>query len=260
MESGEIDFAVTAAGGAVVRGVYSRGHSDTVPCVVFAHGLGSDRRGEKATSIERECRRREWAFAAFDFRGHGASEGRLSDVLGSSLIDDMDSVRAFVSGRTAGPLFFVGSSMGGWVSAWYAARNPDRVAACALVAPALHFLEWRGLPPEELEAWRKSGRRRLRDGFIDAELGYGLCEEAASFPVEELERSLRAPLLVFHGMCDDVVPFVDSVSFLQRCAAEPAELRLFRSGDHRLNSVKEEIARGSCDFFQRLVPAGLKAG
>src|SRR5437764_535063 len=45
--------------------------------VLFVHGFGSTHAGEKSAALESACARRGWTYAAFDFRGHGASPGTL---------------------------------------------------------------------------------------------------------------------------------------------------------------------------------------
>ncbi len=124
--------------GAMVRGTLSFAQTGN-PAVVFAHGFGSTRGGEKSIAFEDECTRRGWAYAACDFRGHGDSGGTMLDLTGSRLIEDLDSVTRAVTQRTGGPLFLVGSSMGAWTAAWLAALNPQRIRACGLIAPAFSF-------------------------------------------------------------------------------------------------------------------------
>jgi uncharacterized protein len=238
--------------GQALRGHFSVGGAEPdgaarAPVVVFAHGLGSTRRGENAEALEAECARRAWAFAAFDFRGHGASDGTTLELTGSRLIEDLDAVARFASERAGGPVCLVGSSMGGWAGAWFAALNPGRVAACAFVAPAFRFLEWRRLGEVEREEWRRAGRRRVRNEFIDLELGGGLLAEADSFRFEDLAARFAAPSVIFHGMRDDIVPYRVSLEFAEACAAD-IELVLIKSGDHRLNLHRERLA-SACDFF-----------
>jgi uncharacterized protein len=245
-------FELKLGGGQAVRGALSFADAGEItgrPAVVFAHGLGSTRGGEKAAALEDECARRGWAFAAFDFRGHGASGGTTLEMTGSRLLEDLDAVTRFVSERAGGPVCLFGSSMGGWAGAWFAALNPGRVAACAFVAPAFRFLEWPRLDDAERERWRLTGRRRVLNEFIDLELGAGLLAEAAAFKFEELAARFAAPCLIFHGMRDDVVPHAVSVEFAERCASAEVELTPFKSGDHRLNLFKERMARSACDFF-----------
>src|SRR4051812_28070683 len=65
--------------------------------VLWVHGFGSHRGGEKAAAVRAECARRGWAFAAFDFRGHGASGGTMHDLRASRLLDDLETIRNFLA-------------------------------------------------------------------------------------------------------------------------------------------------------------------
>lgn len=213
-------FELEPAPGARLRGV-CRGEPGC-PCVVYSHGLGSDRLGEKAAALEAECLRRGWGFAALNFRGHGDSDGRLEDVTCTSLLEDLHAVCDLAVERGCSALFLFGSSMGGWAAAWHAALRPGTVAACAVVAPALRFPE--------------------------------LHLRSHDYPPEELASRLQTPLLVFHGMEDDVVPYRDSVELAARCSACGVEVRLYAGGDHRLNRLKADLARSACEFFAARIP------
>lgn len=221
------------------------------PVLVFAHGFGSIRAGEKSAALEAECARRGWAFAACDFRGHGESDGTMTELRGSRLIEDLDVITRDAVARVDGPLFLFGSSMGGWASAWFAAKNPGRVAACAFAAPAFRFLEWRRLSAAEREEWRRAGRLRVHNEFVDVEIDYGLAAEADDYPFEKLAAEFRTPAIIFHGMADETVPYSSSVEFAARCATGDIELRLIKNGDHRLNGEKERMAFAACEFFAR---------
>ena len=221
------------------------------PGVVFAHGFGSVRAGEKSAALEAECARRGWAFAASDFRGHGESDGAMTELRGSRLIEDLDAITRAAVALAGGPLFLFGSSMGGWASAWLAAKHPGRVAACAFAAPAFRFLEWRRLSEAEREEWRRTGRLRVRNEFVDVEIDYGLAAEADDYPFEKLTTESRSPAIIFHGMADETVPYSSSVEFAARCATGDIELLLIKSGDHRLNGEKGRMAFAACEFFAR---------
>jgi len=235
---------------ALIRGEISIPASgDSVPWIIFAHGLASTRGGEKATVMKAECERRGWAFGAIDFRGHGESGGRMIDLRGSQLLEDLDAITGFALARAAGPLFIFGSSMGGWAAVWFSALHREKVSACAVAAPAFGFLQRPDISPEEKEQWRQTGRLRIQNDSYDYELGYGLIEEADEFDVKILSARFQTPLLIFHGMKDEVVPYPGSVQFASQCASADVEVRLFKSGDHRLNTEKESIARSACDYF-----------
>ncbi len=243
-------LALKMSDGSVVRGVFHLPREGgEVPTVVFAHGFGSTRSGEKATALAAECGRRGWAFAACDFRGHGESDGTMLELRGSRVLEDLDAITRTVAARAGGPLYLFGSSMGGWAAAWLSARAPDRIAACAFVAPSFHFLEWSELSKAEREEWERTGRRRVRNEFVDVEIGYALTAEAADFKVDDLVVLFRSPLIIFHGMRDEIVPYADSLDFAARCASPDVKLMIFKNGDHRLNSEKDLVAHIACDFF-----------
>jgi pimeloyl-ACP methyl ester carboxylesterase len=226
------------------------------PCdwaVVYAHGLGSRRTGEKALALEAACARREWVFASFDFRGHGESSGSLLELRSSGLLDDLATVRGHLAELGIRRLCLVGSSMGGWAAAWFAVRHPDAVPACVLVAPAFDFPRgrWARLSDGERLQWQQTGRLRVRSEWIDTEIGYSLVEEVDQFPVEVLADRLSCPLLIFHGMQDEQVPFSHSVALAEQAASPKIELRVYKDGDHRLLPYKDEMAEAACVHFAR---------
>jgi pimeloyl-ACP methyl ester carboxylesterase len=236
-----------------LAGDWSWDQSEADFAVVFVHGFRSVRAGEKAQALEQACARRGWTYAAFDFRGHGESSGSMLELRGSRLLEDLEAVRQFLRRQGVARLGLVGSSMGGWASAWFALRQPDAVLALALIAPGFHFLtaRWERLSPQEREQWKQQGFLRIRNEWVDVDLGYGLVEEAPQFPVETLLTGLARPTLIFQGLHDDIVPAARVLGYFEKFAYPHMELRLYKDGDHRLTDRKEEIAEAACAFFQR---------
>ena len=222
--------------------------------VLWVHGFGSHRGGEKVAALAAECERRGWAFAAFDFRGHGASSGAMHELRASGLLTDLAAIRHFLAARGHTRIGLVGSSMGGFAASWSAVRSPEAVVGCVLLAPAFGFLRrrWERLTEDGRANWERTGRLRVKNDWVDTEVGYGLAEERDQFQLEDLAAAWRAPTLIFHGVADDVVPATDTVDFLQRVQYPHVELRLYRDGDHRLIAYKDEIAAEAGRFFDRL--------
>ena len=233
-----------------VRGDFRPGSGRAI---VYVHGFGSHRGGEKAAALAAECTRRGWTFAAFDFRGHGTSAGTMRDLTATRLLEDLEAIREFLAQRGHARLGLVGSSMGGFAAGWFAVRHPSAVTGCVFLAPAFRFLERRfaGLTDAELDEWQRTGFRRVTNEWVDVEVGYGLAEERAAFAPADLARRWQTPTLIFHGLADDVVPADDSVAFLKATPYPDVELRLFKSGDHRLTASKDEIAAEACRFLDR---------
>lgn len=126
------------------------------------------------------------------------------------------------------PVTLMGSSLGGYLAALYAARHPN-VDRVVLLAPAFQFpARWRSRhTPADLEEWKRTGSRKFYHYAYkeDRPLGYRFVEDMAQY---EDQPDFRQPALIFHGLHDDVVPPEVSEEF---AAGHPnAVLRLVESG------------------------------
>jgi pimeloyl-ACP methyl ester carboxylesterase len=247
--------AIPLAHGGKLAGAFLPGANDPDFAVVWVHGFGSHRGGEKSDSLQLECARRGWAFAAFDFRSHGESTGTMHELRASRLVEDLGSVRDWLAQQGRTRIGLVGSSMGGFAAAWFAKQQPECVVGCVFVAPGFGFLErrWDELTPAEREEWRRTDRLRLSNQWVDAELGYGLVEERDRFRPVQLVAGWRTPSLLFHGLADEVVPHTDSLFFIKHVGYPRVELRLLKDGDHRLTAYKDELTAAAGAFFAKLL-------
>jgi uncharacterized protein len=241
--------------GGHLSGIYDTGATDSAFAVVWVHGFGSHRGGEKSEAIGDECARRGWAFAAFDFRGHGESSGAMHELRASGLVEDLTVVRDWLAERGQTQLGLVGSSMGGFAAAWFAKRNPERVVGCCFIAPGFGFLDrrWDELTIEDRAEWEHTGRYRFTNDWVDAELGFGLVAERDRFRPVQLVAGWSTPSLLFHGLADEVVPHTDSLFFIRHVGYPRVELRLLKDGDHRLTAHKSAITAAAGTFFADLL-------
>lgn len=136
------------------------------------------------------------------------------------------------------PVSLIGSSMGGYLAALYAARHPE-VEKLVLLAPAFSFSSrWpEALGEEKMAEWRRTGLLPVfhySEGRKTA-IGYQLIEDARQY---EAFPKLTQPTLIFHGQHDDVVPPGYSVTFSQQ--HQRTELHLMES-DHQLLNVLDDI-------------------
>jgi len=195
---------------------------------LYLHGFASGPASKKATFFRHRIPSLEIPdLSAGDFE-------HLSITRQMVVIDEL---------AAGGPVALVGSSMGGYLAALYAAGHPE-VARLVLLAPAFAFARsWAAAP--EAESWRKPGfldvyhyggrrKRRLSSHLIEDALSY------EDFP------DFRQPALIFHGIHDAVVPPGLSSQF---AATHPnARLRLLDS-DHELLNVLDSIWRETGPFL-----------
>jgi len=133
------------------------------------------------------------------------------------------------------PVRLMGSSMGGYLAALYAARHPE-VERVVLLAPAFRFAKrWNEhLGPEKMEAWRTTGSLEVFHYALGGNrpLSYRIMEDA---PAYEDFPDFRQPCLIFHGELDEVVPADYSHQF---AATHPnVNLRVLHSGHELLDVI-----------------------
>jgi len=140
----------------------------------------------------------------------------------------------------------IGSSMGGYLAALYAARHPE-VEKLVLLAPAFSFAtRW----PETLgehatEQWKRTNALKVFHYSEGREvvLGYQLVEDARQY---EAYPDIVQPVLIFHGRNDTVVPPEYAVRF---AGQHPyARLRLLDS-DHELTNVMDQMWMETEEFL-----------
>jgi pimeloyl-ACP methyl ester carboxylesterase len=131
----------------------------------------------------------------------------------------------------------MGSSMGGYLAALYAARHAD-VRKLVLLAPAFGFARrWPlRLGEETVAEWRRTGWLPIYNYAekADRRVHYRLLEEAQRY---EDYPAVTQPALIFHGRNDDVVPSEYSEEFAARYPH--VTLRVMDSGHELLNVLEE---------------------
>jgi pimeloyl-ACP methyl ester carboxylesterase len=144
------------------------------------------------------------------------------------------------------PVSLIGSSMGGYLAALYAARHPE-VKKLVLMAPAFSFASrWpETLGEQAMEEWKRTNTLRVfhYSERREVELGYQLIEDARQY---EAYPDFKQAALIFQGRNDSVVP----PEYAERFAGlhSNAILRLMDS-DHDLMSVLDEMWRETEKFL-----------
>jgi len=211
----------------------------TSPGWLYLHGLGSVRAGEKSERVMAHARDRGEAATRFDFRGHGESSGTFGEVTLTGKIADAATVL-----RRVGPSILVGSSMGGMVAAWLAARYRDLVPGLLLLSPAFGFLR-------ALAEGNPTGDTVHFPGHDEPyALHRRVLEDASQYDEASLPGRILCPTLVVHGTGDDVIPPAVSTRFHGALGSPAKDLWLIEGEDHRLNRSFGQILDRAEAFFR----------
>jgi pimeloyl-ACP methyl ester carboxylesterase len=209
--------------------------------LAYLHGFASSPQSSKAQFFKRKFEQRGISMQIPELDAGDFERLTVSGML--------ETVRATVDGRTG---VLMGSSLGGFVAALYAARHPREVERLVLLAPALQFSKrWRArFSPEELAEWKRLGWKNFYHYGRKREerLAYSFIEDAARF---ESEPEFPQPALILHGSRDEIVPVEMSRDYVL-CHPQ-AKLKEFDSG-HEMTDVLEDLWRETAAFLG-LAPA-----
>lgn len=202
--------------------------------VIYLHGFASSPQSTKARFFLKRMEER-----GVTMEIPVLDEG---DFPGLTITRQLDVVARAAAGRAVS---LIGSSLGGYLAALYAARHPE-VERLVLMAPAFDFAaRWSArLGVAAMDDWRTTGFLAVPHYGTGTEcrVAYTLYTDALSY---EAYPAITQPALVFHGLRDDVVPAALSEEFQRRTGAK---LWLFDSA-HELTDVVDGIWRETAPFL-----------
>jgi pimeloyl-ACP methyl ester carboxylesterase len=148
------------------------------------------------------------------------------------------------------PITVFGSSLGGFLAVQLAAKNP-LVQKLILFAPAFGFSQRiaKTLGTENIDKWQQDGIREFYHYGLkrNVNLQFQFFADAQKYSDENLTRSL--PILIFHGVHDDVVPVFLSEEFAKM--RSQVTLKLLND-DHALGKDLDSIWQDTKRFLQFL--------
>lgn len=221
---------------------------------VFVHGLGSDRRGDKARYFAEFFGQRGFGYAALDTTGHGGSEGEIRTLTLTRQIDDLAGFLGYIRRKEewTGRVVLIGSSLGGLTSAWTSVEEPEGIAGLALIAPAFRFVDniMAGVGERRVREWRDTNSLRIESPWLKLDFTWDLAADWQGYEHDSLASRLRVPALILHGTRDEQVPVDDS---RRVAAASGGRVKLVEipGGDHRLTDHKEKLAQEILAFVRR---------
>jgi uncharacterized protein len=218
--------------------------ADTIN-IVYLHGLASSPGSKKAGDFRTRL-------APYDHVNYLVPDLNVPDFAHLTLTAMIERTAQIVRECPEGPVFLVGSSMGGLTAVHFMHQHrsgdASRVKGLVLLAPAFDFMANRdsSLGEAGIRAWRESGWLTVHNYATgtDARIHYGLVEDAQQYDSYAVE--IDAPILIYHGLHDESVDYRQSVRFAE--SRTNVTLHLVDS-DHQLLDQTNAIWTAMQAFF-----------
>ena len=220
--------------------------------IIFIHGLNSEMNGLKALTVEKYARKNNLKFIRFDCRGHGNSEGEFEEFTISDwrkdLLDIIDNV-------AIGPQILIGSSMGGWLMMLAAKARPQRIKGMIGLAAAPDFGK------DLYSALNKKNKKEINTKGITKYSSYGFSYYLTKkfFIEAEKNRVLKKPfrytkpLVLIHGLKDDIVKEDVPRKILKKTTGKNVNIFYLKESDHRLSSDTDlKLIIHSIDYIRNI--------
>ena len=179
--------------------------------LLYLHGFASGPSSHKATVLS----------ARFREIGVGVEIPDLTpgeDGFERSTPSSMLAIARATLARGTPPHAIIGSSLGGYLAALLASRDPS-VGRLFLMAPAFRLFErWEArLAPEELARWRREGLETMHYASNrKRRIGWQFFEDARTLPAFP---EVKVPTVCIGGRRDETVPLADVAAFVARTPA-----------------------------------------
>ena len=205
---------------------------------LYLHGFASSPQSTKARYMQQKFKQLGLTLHTPDLN--------LTDFSTVTLSEQLDYLnRTYLNNNQ--PLVVIGSSLGGFLAVQLAAQNP-LVQKLVLFAPAFGFSQRvaKTLGEENIVKWQLDGSREFYHYGLkrNVNLQFKFFVDAQNYSEEKLTRSL--PILIFHGLHDEVVPASLSEEFMKR--RSQVTLKLLND-DHALGNDLDNIWQDTKQFL-----------
>lgn len=239
-------------------GLLSFPQNVTQKCIVLCHGITVDKKEDGVfTELARKLCDAGFAALRFDFRGHGESGGKSTDMTIAGETRDLEAAIKFLQEKGFGQFGIVAASFAGGAVSLFAARHLKLVKALALWNAVVDYseninptLEW------TRKYWGKPAFDRAKKfGFTEIgsrrfKIGKTLIEEIKKLKPWQKLMQIKVPTLFVHGDKDTYVPIEDSIKYSQMM--KNAELKIIHGAEHGFHEnskYSEKADEATIEFF-----------
>jgi hypothetical protein len=182
--------------------------------VVLVHGGGVTREeGGFFTRLAAGLGEAGVASLRYDLRGHGESEGRQAENVLTAHLNDIRVALAYLRHATAAnSISLLGTSFGGGLAAYYAAKCPAELRRLVLLNPQL---DYKNRYVDQKSYWtddyldEDAARKLSEDGYISHSAtvrhGRAMLNEVFWIKPWQVIAEITAPTLIVHGTADTFV-------------------------------------------------------
>jgi len=184
------------------------GRHDSI--VILMHGFVSSK--ENNYMVAEALQESNIDSLAFDFNGHGGSDGDFADFTLTKAIEDCKAAVEFAKSKGYERIGLFGFSIGGFV-ALGAMKNGVKADSAVLCAPLSDFHAIFGRV--DLKEWKESGMLRAPNLGLSIRLNYSFYEDGMNHNSYESYSKVTVPMLIVHGTNDDIVPISQSEELIR---------------------------------------------
>ena len=209
--------------------------------VVFFHGFMSDITGQKPLKIKRFCRNKKIGFLTFEYSGHGKSAGKFTDGNISKWTKDAKLLIKSKINKDK-KLILIGSSMGSWIALNLFPVLKKQIIGFIGIASAPEFLEklmWNKFSKKIKKILMTNKIYHLDHGGFNYPLTKQLIFNGRKNKIIKNKINLGIPIVLFHGLNDEVVPISFSRKILKICNKSKRKLIKIKRGDHSLSKKND---------------------
>ena len=209
--------------------------------VVFFHGFMSDMIGAKPIEIQRFCKKRKLNFLKFEYSGHGKSTGKFIEGNISKWTNDAKKIIESKINKYKN-LIFIGSSMGSWIALNLFSSFKKQIKGFVGISSAPEFLEelmWKKFNKKIKKIIMSNKIHHIDHGDFIYPITKQLILDGRKNKILNKKININIPIILFHGLKDDVVPLKFSKKILKIFKKAKKKLIIIKNGNHSLSKKSD---------------------
>jgi esterase/lipase len=195
--------------------------------IIVSHGFSSNK--ENVSIYTKFLQSKGYPTLAFDYSGHGESEGDITNTTATAWKDDLNAAIDFMKQHCDG-IALLGFSLGGMSSLLCSSRSNATIA----IAPPTNFRKL-------VTHFIKTGLVKKLKEFIDfggLNIKHSFITDSAKYDMKNIMKKIKCPILLIHGDEDDIVPLSQSQEIIEYIN-EPKKLVIIEGMTHNVTSADQ---------------------